>query len=196
MTFSIIVVTLGRPSLPHLLGSIARQIEMGDEVLVVGERPDSPARACVEELGWPFRFYFCPDPAPRLYGQPQRNWIIALAKGDYLNYQDDDDEMANGIMPVMRRNCKQQPGKIFIYQMRKPDGSLHPGYPPERLAGGQCFVWPNIPGRMGLFTYKYTGDQDFMNTTIALHPEGRAGVVHCPEIITEYAGNHPLPGAV
>ena len=188
--FSIIIPTLGRPSLEALLISIETQPLGAGQVIVMGESPDGNLVRRVNYFGPRFRCYFCPSGRPGGYGNPQRNFALPLCHGDYINYQDDDDVMTPGILAVMRANCEAQPGKIFIYQMRWPDGHLNPGYPPRDLAGGQCFVWPNIPGRMGKFGHRYAGDQDFMEQTIALHPDGKAGVIYRPEVITEYAGCH------
>lgn len=193
--FSIIVPTLGRPSLDRMLESITSQaLVEGDEIIMVAERlewrMDLFQRHCASAKPGSLWYGAVASDAPGGYGNPQRNVGLTLCRGDYINYQDDDDVMAPGILAVMRANCEAQPGKIFIYQMRWPDGHLNPGYPPRDLAGGQCFVWPNIPGRMGKFGHRYAGDQDFMEQTIALHPEGKAGVIYRPEVITEYAGCH------
>ncbi len=194
MNFSIIIPTLGRPSLVRMLFSIAYQkLIDGDEILVVGDDPDGPAKKIVLHFGPPFRYLSHKvEKHPRGYGNPQRNFAMPFCKGDYVNDQDDDDMMAPGILKIMRQACEESPGKIFIYQMRRPSGRLNPGYPPTDLAGGQCFVWPNIPERMGGWGHRYTGDQDFMSSTIALHPEGKNGVIYRPEIITHYSGGHYL----
>ena len=50
----------------------------------------------------------------------------------------------------------------------------------------QAFVPAPLPPQPPLALNE--GDQDLMEHTIALHPDGKAGVIYRPEVIPEYAG--------
>lgn len=195
-TLSIIIPTVGRRSLAALLDSIATQEFIdGDEVLVIGDDPqggrfDPNVRVLVEAHGKHFSYLYLADTPLNTYGHPKRNYALALCKGDYISYQDDDDLMLPGALKAIRQKCDEMPGKMFLFQLKWSDGSLTPLGPEPSQTGGQSFVWPNLPGRMGGFGERYEGDYDFMVSTIGKHPEGKNGLVFVPTVTTLYSGKH------
>lgn len=185
VTFSIIVATMGRPSLRALLQSIADQPLMpGDEVLVIGDLNHGidPGESIVHEFGRQFFYHSCDGPKGA-YGGPQRNLGLTLAGGTHLNYQDDDDLMAPGALAVMRSKCEEYPKQPLIFRMRWPDGNET-----ENFVGGQCFVCPNTPYKVGFFSYEYSGDQNFIQTT--MNKYANRNPVSIPHVITLYSGQH------
>lgn len=192
---SIIIRTLGRPTLRELLESIkAQPLREGDEVMVFGETEDGAGKAIVSEFPEQFQYICYPTPKGS-WGQPAINYGISIARGDYINVQDDDDKMAAGILDKIRELAEKNPGKILMFDMLWPNGYITPGPSKDPVAtGGASIVVPNIKGRIGFWPSHISGDYDFMKDTIAMHPEGKNGVVFRSEIITLYAGKHCCAG--
>ena len=196
-TLSIIVATIARPSLEKLLLSIQPQLIEGDEVIVVGDAPEHKARPLVEKFGAPFRYIGYDPPVERGWievGQ-KRMLGIKAAKGQYLNYQDDDDVMAPDALQQIRREIELHPGKLMLFKMKWPNGSLSPSIDSITDTGGASFVFPNDPEVIGWFKPDYGyDDQEFMLSTIekAMKRAGvrdqRAVVVYARQVITHYSG--------
>jgi glycosyltransferase involved in cell wall biosynthesis len=157
-TLSIIVATQGRKTLKRTLRSIARQLQQGDEVLVL-----------------------CDDSGDA--GDTPRMKAMPRARGTYLTFIDDDDVYAPGALDAMRRFAREHPGRIGIFKMRHPVGTTHwrEGEPVLRYANvsTQTFLVPNVPGRLGRWQAGrprpgggvYAGDYVFITETAELQGE-------------------------
>jgi len=157
-TLSIIVATQGRKTLKRTLRSIARQLQQGDEVLVL-----------------------CDDSGDA--GDTPRMKAMPRARGTYLTFIDDDDVYAPGALDAMRRFAREHPGRIGIFKMRHPVGTTHwrEGEPVLRYANvsTQTFLVPNVPGRLGRWQAGrprpgggvYAGDYVFITETVELQGE-------------------------
>jgi glycosyltransferase involved in cell wall biosynthesis len=154
-TISVIVGTTGRPSLVRTLASVARQLEPGDEILVIcdasGDKGDT-ARM---------------DAMPR-------------ARGTHLTFIDDDDVYAPDALEKMRRFAREHPGRVGIFKMKHVVGTTHPraGEPVLRYANvsTQTFFVPNVPGKLGVWRDVprpsgegvHAGDYAFITQTVEL----------------------------
>ena len=119
VTFSILVPTMGRPSLNETLRSIMEQPLMpGDEVLVIGDmnHGEAPGKDIAEKFG-PQVIYSACAGAKNAWGGPQRNLGLTLAKGTWISYMDDDDKMAPNTLEIMRELCSNHPEKPILTRM-------------------------------------------------------------------------------
>ena len=185
VTLSIIVATLGRPSLKALLGSIHPQLLAGDEVIVVGDNYGDETHLSCTQYGLQVKYLAVKT--PKCYGGPQREYGISMASGDYINYQDDDDTMPPEALSIIRQVIAQHSGRPILFQMQYPDGTVR-----DTGRGGQCFVFPNTRGKIGKFrssdgNYYYDCDQEFIQTTCDYYP---GPILAAPYVISLYSGPH------
>jgi glycosyltransferase involved in cell wall biosynthesis len=158
VSFSIIVPTIGRPSLEGTLASIAEQLEPGDEVIVRCSRDGD-------------------------YGNAARRSMIERAKGTHLLFIDDDDQYARGALPRIRRFAEEHPGRIGIFRMRYDNGLVIWKAAEVRLGnvGSPMLCVPNEPGRLGRWDDEIPrhGDFAFLSETVEL----QGAPVFRPEIV-------------
>jgi len=175
---SILVPTIGRPSLSRTLRSIKDQaLHFGDEVLVVGDILDGPlheVRALVEIAGSPF--HYIPYAGDRhWYGFPQVNHARRLARpGNYLLTLPDDDVYTAGALDAVRVAVAglEEP-RPLMFRFLSPMG--WPVWTKPELeqanVSNQCFIVPNLPGRVAdLRCERYESDYDWIVETLALWP--------------------------
>ena len=155
-TLSVIVATVGRPTLRRALASVALQLEPGDEIIVVCDASDDA-------------------------GDTPRNDAMPRARGTHLAFLDDDDVYAPDALERMRRFAREHPGRIGIFKMKHPSGTTHwrEGEPVLRYANvsTQTFLVPNVPGKLGRWHRGvprpdakgyYIGDYAFITETVRL----------------------------
>src|SRR5438445_5018813 len=157
-TLSIIVPTRGRKTLKRTLRSISRQVQPGDEVLVL-----------------------CDDSGDA--GDTARMNAMPRACGTHLAFIDDDDVYVPDALEKMRRFAREHPGRIGIFKMKHPAGTTHwrEGEPVLRYANvsTQTFLVPNVPGKLGRWQEGrprpgggvYAGDLVFITETAKLQGE-------------------------
>src|SRR5258708_4543515 len=126
VTFSVIIPTVGRPSLVYALKSIAPQLEPGDELLVARNNDGD-------------------------FGNAARNDFIARARGSHLVFLDDDDEWVPTALDKMRRFANAYPDKVGIFRLRH---EFHRDVWQRRELGEfgtPMAVVPNVPSKIGKF---------------------------------------------
>jgi hypothetical protein len=165
------------------------------EVIVVGDGPQPNARSIVEAIGWEGMKYI-EGPATGSSGNAQRMVGIDAAAGAYLVFIDDDDVHTRGAFAQIRRAVAENPQRVLIFQMRR-EGQLYWGIGhPELWEGNvstQCFVVPNLPGKVGswLTRDRYASDFDFISECVALQGEP----VWCPGVIALSPPESPFMNA-
>ncbi len=120
---SILIRTHGRPHLlRQALQTVANQtVSRGFEVVVVEDGP-ATARPVIEEFGTlPLRYEATGQPVGR---SAAGNRAIALARGEYLCFLDEDDWLLANYLETWQRLCVRHPGHRLFFA-----GSL-------QLAGG------------------------------------------------------------
>src|SRR5687767_666422 len=160
-TISIIIPTIGRPILAHLLDETIRQLEDGDEVLVIGDGPQPEARRIA--AGRDARVRYHETEATRCWGHPQRNWAMDIASASHLVSFDDDDALVPGALDAIRAAATATPDRPLIFRMRHEAVTLW--MTPRLLPGNvstQMFVVPNVKARLGRWGSRYQGDFDFI----------------------------------
>lgn len=152
------------------MDSIAPQLGRYDEVLVVGDVRDGPLPT-VEELVTSYGFnyrYVAHDAGHHCWGHCQVNWAAQFANGDYLHVNDDDDVWAPDAVDTMRLVITEYYGKPLLFRFKSYHHGLifwHTrGVLVRNQVGGHCLVAP--ANRAGAFTCEYSGDFDWVMSTI------------------------------
>lgn len=168
---SIITPTLGRETLRQTVDS-ARDVEWAptDEWWIVGDA-HAQLPAWLDEyvlgLGHPFK-YFAYDAGRHEWGHPQRNVAIERArKGNYLVWQDDTDTFFPGALTDLHDSLPEEQVPFLV--SFKIANAMYSCENPVSVGcvGGHQFVTPNIPGKVGLWSDRYEGDFDFIESTLA-----------------------------
>lgn len=174
-TFSVIVATTGRPTLPRALQSLADQplvpgdpvlLTAGDEVIVVG------AGAAIRGVAARFGYRFLEAGPFGDWGQQERQTAMRHARGTHLAFLDDDDVFCPGAFAAMRAAVGAHPRRPVMFKMVAPWGTTIWKDPVVRCGnhGGPQFVCPNDPARLGVWGRRYEGDFDFIVSTLAKYP--------------------------
>lgn len=166
MTFSVVIPTCGRETLRRTLRSIAAQSKPPEEVIVVGDGEQPVARAIFEEERRPGWRYEEHGPT-RLIGNAQREHGIALARGDYLSFMDDDDVYEPDAFSAIRAAVAEHPGRPLVFRMDQSFGAVLWRTPALTYGnvGTPMFVVPRLPGLLAPWR---TNDFDFIAGTVAL----------------------------
>jgi glycosyltransferase involved in cell wall biosynthesis len=178
-TLSAIVPTIGRPTLARTLRALARQLEPGDEAIVVGDGPQPRARTIFDAHARPSWRYFEHGPT-NAWGAAQREFAIERAAGEVLCFVDDDDVHARAGIDAIRRGAAEHPGRPLLFRMDWYGTTLwrRPAVEPRNV-GTPIFVVPNDRERMAPWGEGYLGDFEFIAGTIERH----GGVVWREELV-------------
>ena len=167
MSLSIIVPTVGRPSLFNTLASLVSQplarspvadAHEGDEVLVIG----GPAEAIVPFASFGVRHIPCPVGGH--WGCEERTLGIAQARQSHLAFLDDDDRWVPNARAAIGRAIAMAPDRPILFQMRYASGRVLWAKPVLKIrnVSTQMIVVPNDPARLGRWTVRREGDYDFL----------------------------------
>lgn len=168
-TLSVILPTVGRPTLVRALASVYTQrLIPGDEILVC---PDGPGPlAVVRELRLTHPCQVLDLGGP--YGDPGhslRNRAMPRARADWLVFLDDDDEFTPGAFEVIRRELTRE--VPYQFRMAYPDGRVLWTEPVLRL-GNVSTIMTVVPRRGPLGTWRERGkegDYHFLRQTVELY---------------------------
>jgi glycosyltransferase involved in cell wall biosynthesis len=179
---SIVIPTIGRPTLKTTLRSISRQNRGDIEVIVVSDGPRPSAQRIARIMG----AIFIEGPRTQSWGNVQRMIGIEKAAGRYLMFIDDDDRHRRRAFNQIRAAIAATPDRIIVFRMTRDGDVLWR----ERVVkhanqGTPQFLVPNAPGRLGSWlTYdRYQSDFDFLTECVALQGEpiwNEAIIADCP----------------
>lgn len=180
-TISVIIPTIGRPTLSKVFTTILPQLGFGDEVIVIGDGPTPAAREIVRKAACPIIKYLEHGPIWN-YGNPQRNLGMERATRRFLMFIDDDDDPIPDGIATVRTLIARSPDRPHIFRISVPWGFI----PKTRKVSfanvsGQGFIPPNVKGRLGKWSGRYEGDYDFISGTVAFY--GPDAVVWHEEVI-------------
>lgn len=170
LSISLILPTIGRPTLARTLRSIRGQDwRFGDEVLLVGDGHCQAARCLWGQFFLPGSYSEVAGPAGD-WGHSVRNGAMLRAKAEYLMAIDDDDELTTDAVAIVRRALAAAPDRPHMFRM---DGGPHGKLWITREVrfgnvGTPMFVCPRHT--QAAYTSRYGGDFDFMRDTLALYP--------------------------
>lgn len=178
VTLSVVLPTIGRPTLARALKSCQRQTwAEGDEVLLVGDGPSAVAGILWQQFGMAGRYIETPRRFGS-WGHGARNWIMdtRAASGTHIVALDDDDALTPNASKMIRAAVAEAPDRVHIFRFRVPSEKnrlvwAEPGKLVFGNVGTPCVVVPNDPEKLGRFTDRYGGDLDFALSTLAMHAE-------------------------
>ncbi len=170
---SVIVPTLGRPSLKGTLRSLAPQLADGDEVIVVADPAGDVENSRRIFNGWArderWQFHELPK-AGNDMGYSGRNLAMSLATTPKLTFCDDDDQYTPNALDAIRGSSLEVPtlfrmsyfhGGATLWQSQ----NIHFGN-----VGTPMFAIPNLSGKLGTWAgWEGTssgGDCHFITTTV------------------------------
>lgn len=170
-TLSLLVPTHreDRP-LKRCLDSVAGQLARGDEVIVVGDTHDGPlpsVEALVKSYGHQYR-YLAVDAGHHCFGHCQLNAGVAIAHGDYVHCNDDDDVWTDDALATFRKMAGAVREPVpFLFRFKSYVGPIfwvQVGLFGRNLIGGHCLLAPRK--QAGTFTCEYSGDFDWLESTV------------------------------
>ena len=182
ISLSLIVPTLGRPTLARTLRSIQSQVlYSGDELLLVADGNEAAERTHAVWRGFrlPGRLISLDGDCHHDWGNTARRRALAEVNPDprrVVCYLDDDDAYPPGALAIVRRAVQVQPGAMHLFRMQYASGRSVgkclwsvPQLLPDNV-GTPMFVHPAVC-RFGDWGRGYRSDFDFIGSTIANHPE-------------------------
>lgn len=148
-SLSIVIGTIGRPSLEWTLDSIAAQgLQGGDEVIVVRDsfeaRDDKlHVRERVERYGDRFH-YFEHDAGEHYFGIAQTNHGFGKVRGDFVCSLGDDDIYSAGAFETLRPVLAEDRDRAVLFQFLAPWRQVLWDRPRMRRSriSGQCIAAP------------------------------------------------------
>jgi glycosyltransferase involved in cell wall biosynthesis len=172
------------------------ELRAGDELIVAGDTTDAPldaARALCARLGAEappgaaVRF-LAHSPGHHDHGHSQINAAMAVARGDYLTFQDDDDIYTPTAFAAIREyaGALVSPAPL-LFRFRSYHGPtfwLVKGLLGQGLIGGHCLVAPNQPAMLGAWAPHYEGDWTFIQQTLEKWAAGGVHPVWCDRLIS------------
>lgn len=183
VAISLIIPTLGRPTLERALHSVLPYLESDDEVLVVGDGSRPAARRIVEtQDSRQLRYFEHHDPGST-FGNAQRNYAMHQARGNYFAFLDDDDRFLPNALASIRREAVYEVPLIF----RREYGTTFSWTRPEFIKGEVGTGMFAIPVRGAWSDCPLTTDSpcytDFLwiQQVVALWPPG--SLRWCEDII-------------
>jgi len=182
---SIIVPTAGRPTLSRTLRSIldAGFDNDADELIVVSDGPSDAARKIMDFYAtWFPKAKFLQGPKTGMYGNTQRNIGIGLSTGSHIAFMDDDDCYSPNALKVVKDFVSKAQDRPHIFKMLVCDPRRTYGlcWRSKDVVlgniGSPMMVTPNVKSRLGKFEEQYSGDFNFVRSTLDKYPD-RDGVV-------------------
>ena len=193
---SVIVPTVGRPSLARTVRSLLKQ---GDwlpwEAVLVGDThsgrwaeqlPTARALAATD----PRLSYVEHDGGVHMVGHPQRNHGATVARGTYLSWLGDDDVYLEGAFRSIARALHryEDDPRVFLFRWISPWKQVYweqAGFLAQDHIDAENIVCPNVPDKLGVWNpARYQGDFDFVRETVEKWG-GVERVVWQPEIIAQ-----------
>lgn len=171
VTLTVVVPTIGRPSLAKTLRSLAGQDwESGDAILLVGDGVVPAARELWDQFRLPGEYR---DTGRTLghWGHGVRNWVAesGLVRTSHQLALDDDDVYVPGAIRTARAALAEHPDVPHIFRMDWIDPShtvrkilWQEPVLREGNLGTPCFAVPTALARGVRWSVRYAGDFDFI----------------------------------
>lgn len=163
---TIVIPSIGRPTLENTLNSIASQLERFDQVFVVGDGHYPETKKLVGKYGIQYGYFEMAGGPHHDWGARARNFGVDLAKKAYIAFMDDDDQYLPGAFKHIKNAIKSFNGYPFMFRMMHTRSIIWTT--PDLFVGNvssQMVVVPNDKAKLGRFTDRYEGDFDFIQST-------------------------------
>lgn len=172
---SVIIPTVGRPSLARTLASVIDGgIAPEDQVVIVNDGDVDAVHGIVEAAELDGRCKVMVAglvPPGGDYGQPARNFGMMVATGTHLVFTQDDNVFAPGALDAVRHEAELAPERLHFWRVKPQCGTLvwsgrdDDGLPVLGHIDADCGVVPNDPARLGKWGEGYNGDYVFWRET-------------------------------
>jgi len=174
---TIVVPTIGRPELSRTLDSIDKQHDVSAvQVLVVADtfggrtQELEKARVSVFQRGPRYR-WLEHDGGQHMVGQPQRQYGMEHAAGQWIAFTADDNILEKGALAAIWHEVAALPHAMpMLFKVRTWQAGVV-WQRRELLLGNidaDCMVVPNIPEKLGKWHNVYAGDFHFAEDTATL----------------------------
>lgn len=182
---TIVVPTIGRPSVKATLDSIAIQLQMFDQVFIVADGSYPDVKKLVQKYGIQYGYFEIPGGPHHDWGARARNFGLELAKKAYIAFMDDDDHYLPGAFGFIKNAIQAFPGNPFMFRMIHGRNII---WKEKKLYLGnvssQMAVVPNNKKKLARFTNRYEGDYDFIKGTADLYSTDYNPFIWREEIIS------------
>lgn len=164
---SIIVPTVGRPTLRRTITMAIRAMGMRDELIVVGDGPLPAARAIMAETGDPRIFYMETVPTHK-WGCAQYDFGSSRARGDFLMFSTDDDAILEDAVETVRAEVEDKPWPHVFAMYHMPQGRVLKNSVKRCEVGAHQIVVPNDPTKLAKWAddLSETNDHAYLMTTL------------------------------
>lgn len=171
---SVIIPTIGRPTLDPLLLALRRQMPAAEvEILVVGDtHRDTWAAPLAAVPALCDRYaarYLRHDGGVHAWGHPQRTYGATAAHGAWLWWLQDDDLPTPEAWGRLRQRLVGGPCLPHLFQTQTWQAGVVWHAPELRLCNidADCLVAPNVPKRLAPWPPRYNGDFEMITETVA-----------------------------
>lgn len=169
MGLTVIIATLGRPSLARTARSLVPQLDVDDEVIVATRFPERASGFVPYDRQWRVVYTACDE---AYGGANERNATMHLATGSHLCFIDDDDVYTPGALDAMRDAACDRPVIFRVDLTRLGTGVIWREPVLEYTnVSTQAFLVPNVPDKLGHWEAYQHGrgcDYTFITETVAL----------------------------
>jgi len=146
----------------------------GDQLIVVGDGERSVARKIMAARpGW--NVFYLETPFAGDFGSTPIDYGTQIARGDFICYLGDDDEIADGAMRAIREQVVAEPVGPHLFAMIHENGRVLRRDLRESAVSGQQLVVPNDAKRLPRYASDKPGekvnDYRFLMAVQAAWPE-------------------------
>jgi len=163
-SFNVVIATVGRPTLQHMIDSIGPQLEEQDYLTIIWDA--DPIDLVINTKATINHVYN--EESRGYWGHGSRNYWQDKLPGDFFLNADDDDEYRLSAMKVIRAAVREK--KLYVFKF------FHHGavVPREQKVyvgniGTSCGVYPKID-KFPKWEYEYGGDGRFYENLAKMLP--------------------------
>lgn len=168
---SLLLVTIGRPTLKAMLESINKQIKENDYLTIIVDGPDyeNDVKNIVKGFDFDCNFELIIHPENLGYwGHPIRNIYQTKLKGDFILHCDDDDIYLDNAFDDIRESVSKDLNKMYVFKMWISKGGNYRWFNKAVVMGNigtPMGIIPNKPECMGKWKDFVGGDGRFFEST-------------------------------
>jgi hypothetical protein len=164
ISISVILATIGRPTLANTLRSLSQLRKEEEVIILVDGWHEVSAIIDSVELQCKKSVIYCRDNIG-FWGHPNRNRFSKVANGTHVMHFDDDDVYVPGAFNRVRREIANDPNSLLIFGYDCGWKKM-PTFPKIEYhnVSTQCYVIPNKPQQFGHWGLFYGGDCEFAQT--------------------------------
>ncbi len=177
MKFSVLLPTIGRPTLLRTLLSLKHQAwELGDEILLLSDDNHGAVADILGLAAMPrdlVKHFQVEDGPYKDWGHTPRNLYMRDAAGDFLCHFDDDDVAARDMIHSMRQVCVDRDYVHMFRMVNYGTGRVvwtKKGLLKRKHISTQNIVHPFDPDNFGKWGTYYGGDSAFIRETAGKYP--------------------------